>query len=409
MTKESLTQLEAISDTACGCALPDGLSIVYFGNDWFAENRTSSHHIARLLGERFPVLYVETPGMRAPTASQRDFKKLWQKLGRALRPPQRVGGQMWVMTMPQMPYRRWPFIRQLNRLYGRYIVRRAMRRLGFREVISWFVVPHPGALARQLAERFVVYYCIDDYSGLPDVDRVEIARLDAALSGAADQIFAASTTLLERKRRLHPAPVFSPHGVDFDHFQKAAAPATPVPEAARNLRHPVIGFFGSIGGWVDVDLLLDLARSKPEWTLLMIGLVSADVRELRNCPNVVFAGAQPYESLPEWAKAFDVAILPYRLNQGSINANPLKLREYLATGKPVVAVSTPEVDRFAHCVGIAHTRDEFLRKVEDALMHDSKAQKQARISEVMGCTWEARAAEVLKVVAAGMAGKNGSR
>ena len=141
----------------------------------------------------------------------------------------------------------------------------------------------------------------------------------------------------------------------------------------------------------------------------MIGLVSADVRELRNCPNVVFAGAQPYESLPEWAKAFDVAILPYRLNQGSINANPLKLREYLATGKPVVAVSTPEVDRFAHCVGIAHTRDEFLRKVEDALMHDSKAQKQARISEVMGCTWEARAAEVLKVVAAGMAGKNGSR
>jgi glycosyltransferase involved in cell wall biosynthesis len=406
MTEESLAQLDAISDVAGGKALPGGLSIVYFGNDWFAENRTSSHHIARWLGERFPVLYIETPGMRAPSASRRDFKKLWRKLSRALHPPQRVARQMWVMTMPQIPYRRWPFIGQLNKLYGRYIVRRAMRLLGFRQVVSWFVVPHPGALARQLGERFVVYYCIDDYSGLPDVDCVEIARLDAALTSTADQVFAASTTLLERKRKIRPATVFSPHGVDFDHFQKADAPATPVPEEARNLRHPVIGFFGSIGGWVDVDLLLDLARSKPEWTLLMIGLVSADVRELRNCPNVVFAGAQPYERLPEWAKAFDVAILPYRLSQGSISANPLKLREYLATGKPVVAVSTPEVDRFAHCVRIAHNRDEFLRKVEDALTNDSEAQKQARIDEVTGCTWEARAAEVLNVVAAGMAEKH---
>jgi glycosyltransferase involved in cell wall biosynthesis len=405
MIQEPLTRPEEISDAAGGHALPDGLCIVYFGNDWFAENRTSSHHIARWLGERFPVLYIETPGMRAPTASRRDFRKLLQKLTRALRPPQEVSSRMWVMTMPQIPYRRWPFIRQLNRLYGRHIVRRAMRQLGFREVVSWFVVPHPGALAGQLGERFVVYYCIDDYSGLPDVDRVEIGRLDAALTRAADRVFAASTTLLESKRRVHPATVFAPHGVDFDHFQKAAASSTQVPTEARSLRRPVIGFFGSIGGWVDVDLLLDLARSKPEWTLLLIGLVSADVRELRGCPNVVFAGAQPYERLPEWAKSFDVAILPYRLNRGSINANPLKLREYLATGKPVVAVSTPEVDRFAHCVRIAHTRGEFLQKIEEALTCDSEAQRQARIGEVMGCTWEARAAEVLKVVAAGMARK----
>ncbi len=408
MIQESPTQLEATPD-AGGVALPDGLSIVYFGNDWFAENRTSSHHIARWLGERFPVLYIETPGMRAPTASRRDFKKLWHKLSRALRPPQRVARHMWVMTMPQIPYRRWPLIRRLNSLYGRSIVRRAMRQLGFHDVVSWFVVPHPGTLAGQLGERFVVYYCIDDYSGLPDVDCGEIARLDAALTRAADQVFAASTTLLESKRKLHPATVFSPHGVDFDHFQKAAAPTTPIPAEAQRLRHPVIGYFGSIGGWVDVDLLLDLAKSKPEWTLLLIGLVSADVQELRDCPNVVFAGAQPYEKLPEWAKAFDVAILPYRLNRGSINANPLKLREYLATGKPVVAVSTPEVDRFAHCLRIAHTRDEFVRKIEEALTCDSEVQRQARIDEVMGCTWEARAAEVVKVVAAGLARKQVNR
>jgi glycosyltransferase involved in cell wall biosynthesis len=390
-------------------AFAPGLGVVYFGNDWFAENRTSSHHIARLLGERFPLLYVETPGLRAPSASGRDFRKLWRKLRRAAKPPQRVGEHMWVMTMPQIPYRRFPFIGQLNQWYGRHVIRRALGQLGFRQFISWFVVPHPGALAGRLGENLVVYYCIDDYSGLPDVDQREIARLDHDLTCAADQVFAASTTLLESKRKINPSTEFSPHGVDFDHFRRASDAATPIAEQACNLRHPVIGYIGSINGWTDIDLLDDLAGAHPEWTFLMVGLVSVDVQKLRRRPNVIFGGAQPYERLPEWAKAFDVAILPYRLSSGSIHANPLKLREYLATGKPVVAVSTPEVARFAHCVRIARSRDEFEAKIEQALTEDSPAEKQARIREVMGSTWEARASQVLKVVADVLARKKGGR
>ncbi len=408
MIQEAVTSKPDECHSAGMPALPEGLAIVYFGNDWSAENRTSSHHIACQLGRRLPVLYVETPGMRAPSASRRDLKKLWRKLKLAFRPPQAAAERIWVMTMPQIPFRRWPFIQQLNQLYGRYVIRRAMRRLGFRQVASWFVVPHPGPLAGHLGERFVVYYCIDDYSDLPDVDRGEIARLDEKLTCAADLVFVASRTLLERKRELNPATEFSPHGVDFDHFQRACAEITPVPEMVRNLPHPIIGYIGSINGWTDIDLLVHLAHSRPQWTLLLIGLASVDLRKLRRCPNVFLAGPQPYEKLPEWAKSFDVAILPYQLNQGSINANPLKLREYLATGKPVVATSTPEVERFAHCVRIASSREEFLDQIELTLIHDSEAERKARIQEVMSCTWEARAAEVLRVVAAGMARKIGS-
>src|ERR1700733_5304987 len=90
------------------------LAVVYFGNDWFAENRTSSHHIARLLSERHPVLYVETPGLRAPKANKRDFKKLRQKLARAFRPAQPVHDNLWVLTVPQNPFRRLPLARLLN-------------------------------------------------------------------------------------------------------------------------------------------------------------------------------------------------------------------------------------------------------------------------------------------------------
>ncbi len=381
------------------------LPIVYFGNDWFAENRTSSHHIARHLSARRPMLYIENPGLRAPRASGRDLKKIWRKLARATRPPEPVGKQLWLMTLPQIPFRRLPFVGRLNEICGRYLVRRALKRLGFRDVILWFVVPHPGALAGHLGEQYVVYYCIDDYAGLPDVDQQVVARLDQELTRAADQVFVASATLLEQKRKLNQNTELSPHGVDYDHFHTASDISLPVVERARNLRHPVIGFFGSIGGWMDIDLLVYLARARPQWTFLFIGLASVDVRDLRQCSNVTFTGVQPYEKLPDWARAFDVAILPYRLNRGSMNANPLKLREYLATGKPVVASAIPEIERFSHCVRIANSRESFLQQIEDALANHSDAQRAAQAREVKGSTWDARTEHVLQMVQAGMARK----
>ena len=381
-------------------------SILYFGNDWSAENRTSSHHIARILGERFPLLYIETPGMRAPSASKRDLKKLWRKLRAAAHPPRMVGEHMWVMTMPQIPFRRWPLVQRLNELYGQLVVRRALRRLGFERTISWFAVPHPGALAGKFDECYVVYYCIDDYSGLPDVDREVIRQLDDHLSRAADQVFVASRTLLERKRELNRNTIYSPHGVDYAHFSRASDPATPIAEPARRLAHPIIGFFGSISGWIDLELIAQLAQARPNWTFLLVGFASVDTSILQQCRNVVLAGAQPYSRLPEWAKAFDVAILPYqRSNPGAINANPLKLREYLATGKPVIAVSTPEIERFSHCIRIANTAEEFLWQIEDALENDSEEQQAQRVREVMGSTWEARVQQVLDDVRAGMKAK----
>src|ERR1035441_10210382 len=146
-------------------------AVIYFGNDWSAENRTSSHHIARRVAKRLPLLYVEVPGLRAPKASGRDMRKLWRKLKQAFQAPRTVGEQLWCITMPQLPFRRWAIVRMVNRTLGGYLVKRAARRLGFERTISWFLVPHAGALAGHLSEDLVVYYCTDDYSSFPDVDR----------------------------------------------------------------------------------------------------------------------------------------------------------------------------------------------------------------------------------------------
>jgi glycosyltransferase involved in cell wall biosynthesis len=381
-------------------SLPAGTSIVYFGNDWFAINRTSSHHIARRLTERFPLLYVESPGMRAPKTSGRDWSKVLRKLWGAFQLPRQIDHQMWHVIVPQIPFRRLPFIKALNQAFGVILLKRAMKKIGLRGDLVWFASPDMGQLAGKLSEQLSVYYCIDDYASLPGVDAREIARLDEELARRAGQVFVSSPALVEGKLKLNPSTKYSPHGVDVALFERACDPDLEIAAGARDLRHPVIGFFGAVEAWVDLELLSFLGRAKPEWTFLMIGRAEVPLGELERMPNFIFVGPKPYETLPSWAKAFDVAIIPFQQNELVRNVNPLKLREYLATGKPVVSVPMPEVKRFAHCVALASTPEEFLREIERALSEDDDDKRLERRREVSGMTWDARVTEVLEVVAA---------
>lgn len=383
-----------------------GHGVIYFGNDWYAENRTSSHHIAARLAPTVPVLYVDSPGLRAPQASGRDIRRAVRKLRAALRAPAKISPNLWHCTVPQLPFRRIPGVDRFNRLFGQWAVRRAARVLGDARRISWFVLPHPGFLAGRLGEALCVYYCIDDYAAHPGVDTTLIAERDRQLTERADLVFVAPPALLAAKQAINPNTRFSPHGVDVALFNRAMDAATEVPMLARNLTHPVVGYFGSIHAWIDIELIEWLARARPQWTFLLVGHAAIDISALRALPNVVLAGAQPYADLPAWASAFDVAIIPYRRNRQVENANPLKLREYLATGKPVVSVSNPEIDKFACWVRIASDRDAFLAELDGVLRDDSPAAATERMAVVANQTWDNRVTEILGEVAAALAGKH---
>ena len=372
--------------------------VVYFGNDWFAENRTSSHHIARRLSQLIPMLYVETPGIRAPQATPRDLRKLWRKLRGAFAPPHKVHDQLHVKTIPQIPFRRLPFVNTANRMLAEWLTRRELRALGITDVISWFVIPHPAALAKRLGERMTVYYCIDDYASYPGMDPRVIQELDDYLTRLADVVFVAPAALVEAKRAMNPNVHASPHGVDFDLFARASDPAVEPAAEARDIRRPVIGYFGTVGEWMDFDLVTFLARSRPEWTFLFVGFCATDVSPLRECPNIVLAGPRRYEELPQWARVFDAAIYPPRVNRQVKHSNPLKLREYLATGKPVVAMTTPETSRFSGVVTLADNPEAFLAALDGALANDTPADAKRRMDSVRGSSWDARFQETVAVV-----------
>jgi glycosyltransferase involved in cell wall biosynthesis len=278
-------------------------------------------------------------------------------------------------------------------------MRRATRRLGFKRLLTWFVVPHPGALAKRFGEKLTVYYCIDDYAAFPGMDAEAIQAADDQLTRTADVVFVASPALVEKKRELNPNAHFSPHGVDYDLFAKASDPSVTPAEGVRSLPHPVIGYFGVLGDWIDHELLIYLARSRPNWTFLFLGHTAGDVSDLRALPNIVLAGPKPYEELPLWARVFDVAIYPNRLNRQVKHANPLKIREYLASGKPVVSITTPVTSQFAELLYLADTHEDFLAAIERALREETPERRAARMNSVAAMSWDARFRETLQIVA----------
>lgn len=375
-----------------------GYAIVHFGNDWRAENRTSSHHIASVLSRRLPVLYVSTPGFRAPSAMKRDVSRIFNKLREAPRLPERVSEKMWAMTMPQLPFSGVPGVSGFNRMAGGVLLRRAIRHLGFRKLISMFFVPHPGGFARTLGEDLSVYYCIDSYVDLPGADRAAIERWDHDLMAQSDLVFLCSKKLFEERSSIRKDLIYSPHGVDAELFGRAMDPNVETAGALRAMKAPIIGYFGSVSSWIDIELVAQTAKARPRWNFVLLGMVSTDVAALRSLPNVLLAGAMAYQTLPNWASAFDVCIAPYIQNQQVLNSNPLKIREYLATGRPVVSMWLPEAEQFAGVVRLVRQRDQFLGAIEAALAEGIEVNQGKRLAAVRDSTWGARGECVFEAI-----------
>jgi glycosyltransferase involved in cell wall biosynthesis len=374
----------------------ESMKFIHFGNDWFAENRTSSHHIAKRIGARYPMLYVEVPGLKKPKASMRDLRKIVEKLRMTFQSPQLVAPHFWRMTLPQMPLRRFALIRGGNRMLSRFLIRRAIRSLDFNAAIAWFHVPHPGFLAKQLGEKLTVFYCVDDYSRLPGVDEIAVQDMDDTLTATADIVFTCNRRLMETHSQHNGNVHLSPHGVDTEMFALSTSPETEIPEEANELRRPVIGWWGVLDPRVDISILEHLAVARPNWTILLIGRVAVDVSALSRLANVVLVGTKAYTDLPRWAKAINVCILPYAQSFWRERSSPLKLQEYLAAGKPIVSTPFPEARMFGSLVQVVADGPGFVCAIEEALATDTPERAALRQQAVRSNTWDATIENVLE-------------
>jgi glycosyltransferase involved in cell wall biosynthesis len=367
-----------------------GRDILCFSHDWSGDP-LSKNHLMRLLARENRVLWVNSIGYRAPSASKADVQRAFKKLAAAARPLREPEPNLYVFNPLAIPAYSHPGLQAFNRWLLRFQLKRVMRRLGFRRPINWVFNPAAAVIAGALREETLIYHCVDEYSEFSGVSAHTLAALENQLLRRADLVIVSADRLYRSKAPVNPRTVLVRHGVDHQHFRRALDPATPVPESIAQLPRPIIGFFGLVADWVDVELMASVARRFAHGSLVVLGRATTDVSALQSLPNVHLLGRRPYSELPAYCKGFDVALMPFRINELTLNSNPLKVREYLAAGLPVVSTPIPEVEVLGLC-RVARDPESFLRQVEEALQ-DPVARVE-RSEAIRHESWEARLDEI---------------
>lgn len=326
-------------------ALADTSRIVCFANDWNGDP-TSKHHIMRRFSAVRPVEWIEASGMRIPNlASRADWARMGQKVFSRLktRPKQSQADPVRVHTPLTVPAPGNPLARRFNlRVY-----RRLLEPFESAEdpPLHWVYTPTVADYLDLMSEGRLVYHCVDRWWEFSEYDASLMRRSHELLCRASSVVIASASELLDDCLPLNRNSHLVRHGVDWAHFAPAAL--TPDgferPEELLDVEGPLIGFWGLIHDWVDVEGVAKLAKALPHATVVLIGSTRTDVSSLRALPNVRLLGRKAYSSLPGYARWFDVALVPFHLNELTRAVNPIKLREYLSAGVPVVATGLPEV------------------------------------------------------------------
>jgi glycosyltransferase involved in cell wall biosynthesis len=224
--------------------------------------------------------------------------------------------------------------------------------------------------------------------------------MERDLLAKADCVVCCSQALVEKKRSFNPHVYYVPHGVDWALFRTTLDAGQEPPADIARVPRPIIGFYGFISDdWIDFDLLNEMAAAHPEWSIVLIGRTKLDLASVLKHGNIHFLGVRRFEELPEYNRAFDVATIPFVINELTESSNPLKLFEYLASGLPVVSVDIPEVARYGQGVKVARDHREFITMTEQALRENSTAEKHRRSDLVKNETWENRL-EILSTIIA---------
>ena len=370
--------------------------IIAFSKDWRSDH-TSNHHVLRGLAKTRRVLWLNSIATRTPKlGSARDLGTIRRKLGEFARGAANVENDLWVATPLVLPLPHSAAARAMNRwlLYG--FVRLVRRQLGIDRFHLWTFLPNVADYIGTMGEDLAVYYCVDEWSMFSYLDREATVAAERRLLDRVDAVFAINHALADAKRAACRDTFVSPHGVDHALFARALDPATELPEDLAEIRGPRIGFYGTLREWVDLELIVHVARAHPEWSIVLIGQQLSDMSLLRGLANVHLLGQRRHDELPAYCKGFDVGIIPYRVDERMQFVNPLKLREYLSAGLPVVSTNVPEVARFAPLCHVASDHGGFVAAIERALGDTAPAARAARSDAMLGETWTARLDDVTR-------------
>jgi glycosyltransferase involved in cell wall biosynthesis len=345
------------------------LGVIALVRDAWQDIVMPRHHVLKRLAEHFPLVWLEPP------ADWREYLKPSS--------PRFLAPDRWSEPVPSMdvlsPGLRHPALYRPSWLAAASFRSRlavARRRLIGRGVerIALYIWRDEFADALDLVEHDFSCYHIDDEYSFSESEKPTSER-EMALLKRVDQVIVHSAALFDKKGKVNPRTAWVPNGVDYRQF------SMPHPEPADLVRipHPRIGYAGVIKKQLDLALMLRLARARPHYSFVLVGPLlnvagkEPEIAQLRTLPNVHWLGEKPADSLPGYVQHFDVCAMCYEVNEYTRYIYPLKLNEYLATGRPTISSAIDAVRPLAAFVTIARSDAEWLAAIDRSVVDSASA------------------------------------
>ena len=394
--------------------LHDHSIICFGGEDWWYHHPHSKNHLMRRFARAGnKVIFVNSISMGMVSVRHKDFlPRVTRKLRSYAKLARTTDEGITVVSPAVVPFFGSGAARTINQHLLATQIGALARSRGLQRPILWIAIPTAVEMVGRLNESLVVYHVSDKYDANTmdhAVDPALITALHNRALDSADIIFYSSRKLFEDATRARERSYLLEQAVDFDHWSRVTGESLTVPTEVADIPRPRLGYFGAIEPWlVDQELIKRAAREHPDWQWVFIGNKSRGV-EIESLPNTHFLPPVSYDTLPNYAAGFDVCVLPWDTEKAFTSyGSAIKVREYMATGKPVVISPLPEYEPMRDVLRIARSRDDFLSLVEDAL-HETgstlRAQRQAAVKEG---TWDARAEFVSNIIEEALASKRKS-
>ncbi len=383
------------TDASGGAARARHDGMIWFAaQDWWYHNQAhSDFQLMQQVARSRPVLVVNSIGLRLPRkgTSSNPWRRILRKVrstAKLVRRPVADNPGFHVMTPVILPVYGSSWGARLSAWLVRRQVQVVARLIGIGSTPAiGATIPTAWPVVRRMRRSALLYNRADLHSAFPEADGAWVLSLEKQLLEHADRVLYVSRELMRvDEPEVGERGVFLDHGVDLDHF----SPDGPLAREIASIPGPRVGFFGGIDDYVvDMDLLLQVASSIPEASLVLIGDATCSMDALTALPNVHWLGFRPYAQIPALGRGFDVAIMPWLDNTWIRFANPIKLKEYLSLGLPVVTTEYPEIESYRSEVSVGSSHEEFVALVRERLADPGDAERRREF--VLDFSWQRRA------------------
>jgi glycosyltransferase involved in cell wall biosynthesis len=352
-------------------------------------------HLLSRFAKRYKVLFVEEPVTSDGVAEPR--LEVVQGKGapnvtviRLLQPAQ--GNPRWIGHSDPVT----------QEIYGRLLAEYLKAQDVDSASILWLYTPMASDFIPVIPHDLLIFDVMDQLSAFKGAP-AELVERDQKLLKQADIVLTGGASLYRDKQPYNPNTYLFPSGVEPEHFAKAARREDfERPDELRDVASPIIGYYGVIDERMDIALIAEVAQKRPDWNFVLIGpVVKISPDDLPKAPNLHYPGMKTYEELPAYLAHFDIALIPFAMNEATRFLSPTKTLEYMAAHKPIISTPINDViELYGAVVRVINNADEFIQQVEDILNNpDDGETRRATEQELLArYTWDSIAEHMQQII-----------